>query len=84
LEARLGKGTSCASLQTLVNGLGNNNAVINVTSGKTGTTNAGGYPTASHGNGEALVLTVMYYDHYLFRKSTLGHSPHLGEVWHRR
>lgn len=63
-----------ASLQTLVNGLGNNNAVINATSGKTGTTNAGGYPTASHGNGETLVLTVMYYDHYLFRKSTLTHS----------
>jgi RHS repeat-associated protein len=63
-----------ASLQTLVNGLGNNNAVINATSGKTGTTNAGGYPTASHGNGETLVLTVMYYDHYVFRKSTLTHS----------
>ncbi|MDR7130958.1 RHS repeat-associated protein [Algoriphagus sp. 4150] len=59
------------TLQSLVNTLGSNNAVINATSGKTGTTNAGGFPRASDGNGEGDVLTVNYYDNYAFKKSTL-------------
>ncbi|MFN3759538.1 MAG: DUF6443 domain-containing protein [Algoriphagus aquaeductus] len=61
------------TLQTTVNTLGSNNAVINATSGKTGTTNAGGFPRAVDG-GEGEVLTVNYYDHYSFRKSTLSYS----------
>jgi RHS repeat-associated protein len=69
---------SAADLQTLVNGLGTNNAVINSTSGKSGTTNAGGYPRATDGNGEAEVLTVNYYDNYSFRKSTLTYVKPTG------
>ncbi|GMQ23319.1 hypothetical protein Aoki45_00010 [Algoriphagus sp. oki45] len=58
-------------LQNLLNtSYGLNNAEINATSGKTGTTNAGGFPRAVDG-GEGEVLTVNYYDHYNFRKSTL-------------
>ncbi|MDX5477549.1 MAG: DUF6443 domain-containing protein, partial [Cyclobacteriaceae bacterium] len=49
------------NLQNLINGLDSNNAVINATSGKTGTTNAGGYPRSTDGNGEGEVLTVIYY-----------------------
>ncbi|WP_339881304.1 DUF6443 domain-containing protein [uncultured Algoriphagus sp.] len=67
-----------ATLQTLVDGLGNNNAVINSTSGKTGTTNAGGFPRATDGNGEGDVLTVNYYDNYSFRKSTLTYVKPTG------
>lgn len=65
---------SRATLQSLLNTLGTNNAVINTTSGKTGTTNAGGFPRASDGNGEAEVLTVSYYDNYSFKKSGLTFS----------
>ncbi|SDA79698.1 RHS repeat-associated core domain-containing protein [Algoriphagus alkaliphilus] len=62
-----------AALQSTVNTLGNNNAVINATSGKTGTTNAGGFPRALDG-GEGEVLIVNYFDHYSFRKGTLTYS----------
>ncbi|TXE04803.1 hypothetical protein ESV85_18725 [Algoriphagus aquimarinus] len=65
------------TLQTLVNGLGSNNAVINFTSGKTGATNAGGFPRVADG-GEADVLTVNYYDNYAFRKSTLTYVKPTG------
>jgi RHS repeat-associated protein len=61
------------TLQATVNSLGSNNAVINATSGKTGITNAGGFPREVDG-GEGEVLTVNYYDHYSFRKSTLTYS----------
>jgi RHS repeat-associated protein len=67
-----------ATLQALLDGLGSNNAVINSTSGKTGTTNAGGFPRATDGNGEADVLTVNYYDNYAFRKSSLTYSKPTG------
>ncbi|WP_373493963.1 DUF6443 domain-containing protein, partial [Aquiflexum sp.] len=66
------------NLQTLVDGLGTNNAVINGTSGKSGTTNAGGYPSATDGNGEGEVLTVNYYNNYSFRKSTLTYVKPTG------
>jgi RHS repeat-associated protein len=63
------------NLQTLVNGIANNNnAVINATSGKTGTTNAGGYPTT----GEGEVLSVVYYDHYNFQNSALAFAQQTG------
>jgi RHS repeat-associated protein len=68
---------SRTSLQSTLNSLGNNNAVINATSGKSGTTNAGGFPRASDG-GEGEVLTVSYYDNYAFKKSTLNFSQLLG------
>ncbi|WP_297337923.1 DUF6443 domain-containing protein [Algoriphagus sp.] len=61
---------SRSSLQTDLDGMGPNNAVINATSGKTGSTNAGGFPSSSEGD----VLTVTYYDHYNFKKSTLNFS----------
>lgn len=62
-----------ATLQSTLNTLGNNNAVINATSGKTGTTNAGGFPRAVDG-GEGEVLIVNYFDNYSFRKGTLTYS----------
>ncbi|MBN7816885.1 DUF6443 domain-containing protein [Algoriphagus pacificus] len=62
-----------ASLQATINTLGGNNAVINATSGKTGTTNAGGFPRTVDG-GEGQVLTVNYFDNYNFRKGTLTYS----------
>ena len=55
-----------SSLQSTLNTLGANNAIINSTSGKTGTTNAGGFPRATDG-GEGEVLSVNYYDNYNFR-----------------
>ncbi len=67
-----------ATLQTLVDSLLANNAVINATSGKAGTTNAGGFPRATDGNGEGDVLTVNYYDIYTFRKSTLTYAKPTG------
>ncbi|RZS98014.1 DUF6443 domain-containing protein [Cecembia calidifontis] len=67
-----------ANLQNLLDGLGANNAVINATSGKSGTTNAGGYPRSTDGNGEGEVLTVNYYDSYSFRKSTLTYVKPTG------
>jgi YD repeat-containing protein len=61
------------ALQVTVNSLAANNAVINATSGKTGTTSAGGFPSATDG-GEGEVMTVNYYDNYTFRKSTLTYT----------
>ncbi|MBN3584567.1 hypothetical protein JYB64_19405 [Algoriphagus aestuarii] len=66
------------TLQSLLNTLGSNNAVINSTSGKTGTTNAGGFPRSTDGNGEAEVMTVNYYDNYSFKKGTLSFSQITG------
>jgi YD repeat-containing protein len=66
--------TTRQGLQNLLNtSYGANNAVINATSGKTGTTNAGGFPNATDG-GEGDVMTVNYYDNYSFRKATLTYS----------
>ncbi|MDG1279378.1 MAG: DUF6443 domain-containing protein, partial [Algoriphagus sp.] len=62
------------TIQSTVNTLGSNNAVINATSGKTVLpTNAGGFPRDADGK-EGDVLTVNYYDNYNFRKSTLSYT----------
>ncbi|MDP2042700.1 DUF6443 domain-containing protein, partial [Algoriphagus sp.] len=53
-----------ATLQSHVNTLGSNNAVLNSTSGRSGASNAGGYPQVGQGNGEGEVLSANFYDNY--------------------
>ncbi|MDX5479946.1 MAG: hypothetical protein LPJ98_15985, partial [Cyclobacteriaceae bacterium] len=66
------------SLQSHVNTLGNNNAVLNSTSGRSGSINAGGFPQVGQGNGEGEVLSANFYDTYALSTPSMTYIQRSG------
>jgi RHS repeat-associated protein len=70
--------TTRNAVQLTVDSLGTNNAILNTSTGRSGSTNAGGFPRTIDGNGEGIVTSVNFYDSYLLRSSSLTYIKPAG------